>query len=193
VAKGATRGRQDVQIGLQIGGLIQGGKQIKNQRKQIGLAQAQLTQAEQAERNAHARWYFALPAYKQAEYDLGIARQELRQAQGDLNPLVLQAVHLETPRSKTFNTTWAAVCSGFGLLILVLNLAGGAGGIGLFWFLVGLAVAAWIYFVAPRRRVTKATQARALVDSAKARIAAIEQRVAELAPRAVDPTLGPAQ
>jgi hypothetical protein len=114
----------------------------------------------------------------------------LRHAQGALNPLVLNAVHLETPRTPVFNRAWALTCSGVGLLILILGAVGGSAGTGLFWFLAGLAAAAWIYFVAPRRRRVKAHQARALVTTAKARIASIEQRIAALEPRAIDPYLG---
>jgi hypothetical protein len=130
--------------------------------------------------------YFALPVHKQAEYDLGIARQELAQAQAVLPGMESLAANLETPRSKTFNLTWLCILGGLGLILFLAGLIGGSGG-NIFWGIVALAAGAWVYFLAPVRRRSKGDKARTSAAAMRAQIDAILTHITELEIRAIDP------
>ncbi len=186
--KFATRGRQDVGNVLSGIQVAQNRKQIKNQQQQIALQQAQISQAAAAEQAAHERWYFGLPAHKQAEYDLGLARQELAQAQGLLPGLEAPAATLGTPRSKSFNLTWLSVLAGLGLVLFLIGCIGGSGG-SIFWGLTGIVAGGWVYLIAPMRRRSKGVKAHAAAAEVRAQIEHTMTVIAGLEIRAVDPGL----
>jgi hypothetical protein len=192
MAKNASRGRQDVGNILNGVQVVQNQKQLKNQQQQMALQTAQLTQAQRAEKAAHERWYFALPAHKQAEYDLVIARRDLNQAQSVIPALEAEAARLATPRDWAWNVTWLTVLGGLGLVLLVLGVAAGSAGAIVFG-LAGVAGGAWMWFMAPRTRSTKARSAQQAVAHQYAYVGSIARYIAEVEPRAVDPFFGPRQ
>ncbi|MFC4243379.1 hypothetical protein ACFOYW_08335 [Gryllotalpicola reticulitermitis] len=189
VSNGATRGKQNKQVRLQKKQLKTAKAQLEVTNSQLAhdkaAAEAQTAQALAAEKAAHDRWYFALPAPKQAEYDAQQAATETQEAYRAVEEKSqsIAAVRLldEKRSALKFKKTMTIIAGIAALISIPLIFAGGFGVATLIIALIGIPVTWWW---APRARTLRIERMVGEYDALTATAEAAEARSAQLAARA---------